>query len=212
MVRPNGLKLRVSFLVTVFLLAAGCGTGGQQAAVPPTPEASQPRSSQPATPAASSALAAGGDQTAAPSASSSSQALSDAPKVKACDLLTKEEVAEAVGRPVANVQVDRDDPNYTACSYFYYLPEGTEFYVFVSYDRTKNAWDEQKPSDQGGGSTSLHEPVAGIGDEAYYFRLSQSVGASVKGGVLWVSLVGTPKNIDGKAAVVGLAKKAAGRI
>jgi len=130
-----------------------------------------------------------------------SQPQSPASKVKACDLLTKEEVEGIIGQKIDSVGVQ---PGYGNC--IYYIREKVFGQVMalpivtVGYSKSdvQSRWDYWS-------STSKKEVITGVGDGAIWSPDYDFFVCRVKGGLLMIS-------IKDKDMAIRLAKKAITRI
>ncbi len=114
------------------------------------------------------------------------QGQTSTPKVKACDLLTKEEVEEIIGEKIDSVEVQEGWGNciYHKKENFFgemmYIPRVTVGYTRTDVQARWNYWS----------SRTDKEVVTGVGDEAVWSPGMGFFVSRVKGGLLMISVGG----------------------
>jgi len=180
----------VLIAAAALLSATGCSPGGRQAEASPAPPTSP-----------------GAIATTSVPPTGDPEGQTSTPKVKACDLLTKEEVEEIIGEKIDSVEVQEGWGNciYHKKENFFgemmYIPRVTVGYTRTDVQARWNYWS----------SRTDKEVVTGVGDEAVWSPGMGFFVSRVKGGLLMIS-VGGSDDAAKKSMAVRLAKKAVPRI
>ena len=146
-----------------------------------------------------------GAQSDKPSATSSKTTQSQVSEsgINACKLLTREELEPAIGGEIAGYgELLQHGPGNSECLFQY-----EDNRIFVRYKAGTSSFDYNKIMAKG-------EPVSGVGDEAYWYPISKTLEARVKGNTLEIEMLFPPNSASGdlKSAAIELAKKAASRM
>lgn len=195
----KNLIMGFSLFLSVILLAAGCGGTSRQPSPPVDSLASQPSAQ------VESSVPSSSDQQPEASSSTSeasSQEPSSVKEIKACDLLTREEVAPVIGGEMwGPPELLRHGGGLSECMFQY-----VDNRIFVRYQAGTSSFEYVKMMDKG-------EAIPDVGDEAYWYSVSKTLQARVKGNTLEIQM-SFPDDFSGdlKSAAADLAKKAATRM
>lgn len=136
------------------------------------------------------------------------QSQSSAPKVKACDLLTKEEVEEIIAEKIDSVEVQSGWGNclfHQKVDIFGNIMNVPVVTVGYTKSDVQGRWDYWS-------SVSDKEIITGVGDGAIWSPSYDFFVCRIKGGLLMISVGGSHNDEEKKSMAIRLAKKAIPRI